>query len=250
MRTVVITGVSSGLGAALFDQLAGRGDRVLALGRHFTPAQRALAEREPERVTLQAADLAELGSLPDAEELAEALRGAAGAALVHNAAVIEPIGSVGALEPAQVTRAVTVNLTAAMLLTNAFLAAAARPARVLFISSGAARRVIEGWSVYCATKSGGEMFFAALAAEAALATEAAEGAQAAQAAEASTAGARTGQVSVACVNPGVMDTPMQDTIRAADFPDRQRYAEEHARGELANPADVARKIISEHLTDW
>ncbi|HET8680688.1 MAG TPA: SDR family NAD(P)-dependent oxidoreductase [Micromonosporaceae bacterium] len=234
MRTVVITGVSGGLGAALFDQLAARGDRVLALGRHFSQAQRALAGREPERVTLRITDLAEVASLPDAAELAVALRGAAGAVLLHNAAVVEPIGPVGALAPEQVARAVSVNLTAPMLLTNAFLAAAARPAQVLFISSGAARRAIEGWSVYCATKTGGEAFFAALAAEADRAPGDDTGA---------------GRVSVACVNPGVMDTPMQGAIRAASFPDRGRYAALHARGELADPADVARKIISEHLTD-
>ncbi|HET8661719.1 MAG TPA: SDR family NAD(P)-dependent oxidoreductase [Micromonosporaceae bacterium] len=224
MRTVVITGVSGGLGAALFDQLACRGDRVLALGRHFSEAQRALAGREPERVTLRTTDLAEVASLPDTAELALALRGATGAVLLHNAAVVEPIGRVGELAPEQVARAVTVNLTAPMLLTNAFLAAAGRPAQVLFISSGAARRVIEGWSAYCATKSGGEMFFAVLAAEA-------------------------GGVTVASVNPGVMDTPMQGAIRAATFPERGRYEGLHARGELADPADVARKIILDHLSD-
>ncbi|HZN17230.1 MAG TPA: SDR family NAD(P)-dependent oxidoreductase [Micromonosporaceae bacterium] len=224
MRTVVITGVSGGLGAALFDQLASRGDRVLALGRHFSDAQRALAAREPERVTLRTTDLAEVASLPDTAELALALRGATGAVLLHNAAVIEPIGPVGTLAPEQVARAVTVNLTAPMLLTNAFLAAAGRPAQVLFISSGAAQRAIEGWSAYCATKSGGKMFFAVLAAEA-------------------------DKVTVACVNPGVMDTPMQSTIRAASFPERERYEGLHSRGELPDPADVARKIISAHLTN-
>jgi benzil reductase ((S)-benzoin forming) len=38
VRSIVLTGVSRGLGAAFFDELAGRGDRILGLGRHFTDA--------------------------------------------------------------------------------------------------------------------------------------------------------------------------------------------------------------------
>ena len=36
MRSVVLTGVSRGLGAALFAVLTGRGDRVFGIGRTFT----------------------------------------------------------------------------------------------------------------------------------------------------------------------------------------------------------------------
>jgi NAD(P)-dependent dehydrogenase (short-subunit alcohol dehydrogenase family) len=229
MRTVVLTGVSRGLGAALFDQLASRGDRILGIGRTFSDAQRALAAAEPERIRLRSADLAAL-DLPPAEDLAWALDNAEHAALVHNAATVEPIGAVGALVPEAVTAAVALNLTAPMLLTNAFLGALPEESRgtVLFISSGAAKRVIDGWSVYCATKAGGEMFFDAVASQ--------------------------GRVRVANVNPGVMDTAMQAAIRTAAaseayFPGRQRYLDLYERGELASPADVAAKIIEEHLTN-
>lgn len=229
MRTVVLTGVSRGLGAALFDQLALRGDRILALGRSFTGAQRALATAEPDRIRLRAAELAAL-EMPSAGELAAALNGADHAVLVHNAAAIEPIGAVGELPPERIAAAVTVNLTAPMLLTNAFLAALPDTARatVLFVSSGAAKRVVEGWSVYCATKAGGEMFFDALARQ-------------------------DDRLTVANVNPGVMDTGMQATIRDAAghayFPDADRFLGLHRRGALADPAEVAAKIIEAHLTN-
>src|SRR5439155_12702703 len=100
MRSAVITGVSRGLGAALFDEFHRAGDRVLALGRRFTAAQRAAARAEPDRVRLRETDLTDPAALPGAAELA-AFAGGGGDAeivLVHNAAVFEPFAPIGALD--------------------------------------------------------------------------------------------------------------------------------------------------------
>lgn len=228
MRTVVITGVSQGLGAALMDELYRRGDRIVALGRRFTGQQRGLASTDPDRVLLRHTDLADPAALPSRAELADLLGD--DVALVHNAGVVEPIGAVGRLGAEAVTRAVAVNLTAPVLLTDALLAACPDAARVriVFVSSGAATRVVEGWATYCATKAGAEMFFRVLAAQL----------------------AGDDRYTVASVNPGVMDTGMQAVIRGARsgyFPDRQRYLGLHERGELPAPAEVARRIVGEHL---
>ncbi len=229
MRTVVLTGVSRGLGAALFAALAARGDRLIAIGRHFTDDQRALAGAEPGRITLCRADLAAL-EIPPLTELA----GATEAALIHNAGVVEPIGAVGALPAEAIAAAVAVNLTAPMLLTNAFLAAApdsTQDIRILFITSTAAHRVIGGWSVYSATKAGGERFIDTLADQF----------------------GDDPRYTVVNVSPGVMDTDMQASVRRAAtaggyFPDRERFLGLSERGELPSPADIAEKIISTHLT--
>jgi NAD(P)-dependent dehydrogenase (short-subunit alcohol dehydrogenase family) len=224
MRVVVVTGVSRGLGEALVDELlADEQTRVVALGRRFTERQRARGDR----LRLVGADLADPACLPPREALAAALDGCTEAALVHNAAVVGPIGPIGELPADEIARAVTVNLTAPMLLTNAFLAAVPPTAQhvdVLFVSSGAAGRPIEGWATYCATKSGGEAFFAVAAQEA------------------------DARVRVASVNPGVMDTDMQATLRDSRFPSRDRYVGLHERGELPSPTEVARRIVAEHLT--
>jgi NAD(P)-dependent dehydrogenase (short-subunit alcohol dehydrogenase family) len=221
MRTVIITGVSRGLGAALFDVVYEHGDRILAIGRTFTDTQRALADAEPRRVTLRRADLTDPTSLPDKAELARETRGSADVVLVHNAAVVEPIGAVGALPPDQIAAAVTVNLTAPMVLTNALVGARKR-ATIVFVSTGAVRLDIDGWSVYRATKAGGELFFDAVAAQ-------------------------DPRITVHKVNPGVMDTDMQATVRAARFADRARFVALHEHGELPDPADVARKIMEQFL---
>jgi NAD(P)-dependent dehydrogenase (short-subunit alcohol dehydrogenase family) len=239
---VVITGVSGGLGAALFDEFRIAGDRLLALGRRFTDAQHAAERSEPQRIRLRQTDLSYSNALPTAAELSSFVHGAQEVVLVHNAAVVRPVGAIGALPPDQVSYAVAVNLTAPMLLTNALLGAgvirqsgdlagqAAYPLTVVFVSSGAAHRTVGGWSVYSATKRGAEAFFDTLSAQ----------------------HGEDERVRVVNVNPGVMDTSMQATLRQyaagnAYFPDRDRFVSMHTNGELASPVDVARKIIAETL---
>jgi benzil reductase ((S)-benzoin forming) len=234
---IVITGVSRGLGAALFDELYQAGHSIVALGRRFTETQ--LAAAESGRVRLRRTDLADLDSLPDPAELTELVGDAGEVALVHNAGVIEPFAAVGALPQDQLKHAVAVNFTAPMLLTNALLAAVAGDrvvtgpgeprVRVLYVSSSAAHRVSGGRSVYCATKRGAEMFFEAVAAQY----------------------ADDPSVSVAIIDPGIIDTDMQVVIRAyarvgAYFPDRQRFLDRYEAG-LPSPLGVARQIVAEHF---
>jgi NAD(P)-dependent dehydrogenase (short-subunit alcohol dehydrogenase family) len=243
VRSTILTGVSRGLGAALFDECNTAGDRLLALGRRFTDAQQALAAIEPDRVRLRETDLSALDSLPDAEELADFVDGGVDrVALVHNAAVFDPFGPIGALARDQLTAAIAVNLIAPMLLTNALFAhpllARGRtggdgpgPAvTVLFLSSSAAHRIAGGRSVYATSKRAGETFFASLAEE----------------------HAEDPRVRVTIVDPGILDTQMQVVVRkhareATYFPGRERFLERYARGELPSPVDVAREIFLQHL---
>ncbi|WP_432986436.1 SDR family NAD(P)-dependent oxidoreductase [Dactylosporangium sp. CA-233914] len=233
MRAVVITGVSRGLGAAVFDVSIARGDRVLAVGRHFTPEQQRLRDERPGDVTLFSTDIADAHWLPDYDILRGFLRDADEAVLIHNAAVIEPIGAVGRLTTQAITNAVAVNLTAPMVLTNTFLHAAPSEAklRLLFISSGAAHRIVDGWALYCTTKAAGETFFDAVASQV----------------------RDDERITVVNVDPGQMNTDMQESIRRASasgayFPSQQRWVDASAEGRLADPLAVAERIIKEHAS--
>jgi NAD(P)-dependent dehydrogenase (short-subunit alcohol dehydrogenase family) len=220
MRHIVITGTTRGLGEALVDEvLSGPDTRVLALARDFTGAQKA----DP-RITTRHCDLSDPATLPGAAEFAEFLRGAAVGVLVNNAAVVEPVGAIGSLGADQLARAVTVNLTAPMLLTNAFLAGqpAGQAARVLFVSTGAAHRVIQNWAAYSATKRGAEEFFTHLAGE-------------------------RPDVAVVIIQPGVIDTGMQAVLRRSDFPEHQRFVDRYEQGELRSAREVAADIATNHL---
>ncbi|GAB4047371.1 SDR family oxidoreductase [Catellatospora paridis] len=225
VRYVVITGVSRGLGEALLNQFeTDEGTTVLALGRGFTDAQRIAAGP---RLILRHCELAEPSTLPHASELNELIADADEVVLIHNAAVVAPIGPIGDLEPDELANAVAVNLTAPMLLTNSLLAALPATARalIMFVSSGAAHRVIDGWSAYSATKRGAEEFFAHLAEQY----------------------ADEPRIRVEIVNPGVMDTGMQETIRAARFAGQQRFLDLFENNELPDPAAIAARLIEDHL---
>ncbi len=225
VRYVVITGVSRGLGEALLNQFETDEDTtVLALGRGFTDAQRIAAGP---RLVLRHCELAEPSTLPHASELNELIADADEVVLIHNAAVVAPIGPIGDLEPDELANAVAVNLTAPMLLTNSLLAALPATARavIMFVSSGAAHRVIDGWSAYSATKRGAEEFFAHLAEQY----------------------ADEPRIKVEIVNPGVMDTGMQETIRAARFAGQQRFLDLYENNELPDPAAIAARLIEDHL---
>ncbi|GAA0720974.1 SDR family NAD(P)-dependent oxidoreductase [Dactylosporangium roseum] len=233
MRAVVITGVSRGLGAAFFDVANARGDRILAVGRHFTPDQQEQRDERPTDVMLFSTDLADAHWLPDNDTLRSFLRGSDDAVLIHNAAVVDPIGEVGKLTTEAITNAIAVNLTAPVVLTNTFLRAAPRDARlrVLFISSGAARRIIDGWALYCTTKAAGETFIDVVASQV----------------------QDDERISVVNVDPGMMDTGMQETIRRAAgsgayFPGKQRWVDAHIEGKLADPVAVAERILKEHAS--
>jgi NAD(P)-dependent dehydrogenase (short-subunit alcohol dehydrogenase family) len=148
------------LGEAFFEQLAASPEhRVVGLGRAFTESQRELAAKEPERILLFEVDFA--AASPDlARPIRAATDGAEHASLILNAGMVEPVGAVGSLRPADVAQSVAVNLTAPMLAADAFvrMLPAGTPGTVLFTSSGSAVRPVEGWAAYCAAKAGGEMF--------------------------------------------------------------------------------------------
>ncbi|GAA2364771.1 SDR family NAD(P)-dependent oxidoreductase [Dactylosporangium salmoneum] len=233
MRAVVITGVSRGLGAALFDVSIARGDRVLAVGRQFSAEQQRLRDERPGDVTLFSTDLADAHWLPDYDVMRPFLRDADEAVLIHNAAVVDPIGAVGRLTTQAITHSIAVNLTAPAVLTNSFLRAAPSDARLrlLFISSGAAHRIIDGWALYCTTKAAGETFFDAVASQV----------------------RDDPRISVANIDPGQMDTGMQGNIRRAAgsgayFPGQQRWLDAPAEGRLVDPLVVAERIIKEHAS--
>lgn len=215
----LITGASRGLGAALARAAVARGDRVLGIARSPAAAGESLC-----------LDLADLDALAAAvgARLAQAQRGEPAPqrwVLVNNAAVLGPIGS--GWQAGDVEQVLRVNLGAPVVLARCFLDCLAghpAPRLVLNVSSGAATRVIAGWSLYATSKAGLEHFGRCLAAEHRL----------------------DPRVAVVSLSPGVIDTDMQARIRATgpqDFPDHARFVALHEQGALADPDTVAASIL-------
>lgn len=226
MRRFIITGCSRGLGLALTQAAIDDGGRVAGLARH-QPAP--LDDRG--RFSLIEADMTDSCQLHG--KLAHALTAlgsdrSQSLTLINNAGVVTPMVPAGDYAAEEVCQALAINLTAPILLTNAFLQLApafADRLRILNISSGAARQVYPGWGIYGAGKAGLDHFTRHVAAEQARHPH---GAQA------------------VALYPGVIDSDMQQTIRAADsdgFPMKPRFDALKRDGALASPAETARRIL-------
>jgi NAD(P)-dependent dehydrogenase (short-subunit alcohol dehydrogenase family) len=225
-QTVIITGASRGLGAAIARQAAALGADLVLAARSEADLARVAADVR--RIGRQA--LVVPGDLADpaaCRALVDRAAGHFGAidALVNNAGVLEPVGPIAEADPAGWERNLAVNLRAPMILTQAALPyLIARRGRVIHVSSGAAESAIAGWAAYCVAKAGLNHFSRVLATE-------------------------EPEVTSIAVRPGVVDTEMQAVIRergAAGMvaADHARFVRYHETGELLPPERPGRALAA------
>ncbi|MBX6319799.1 SDR family oxidoreductase [Pigmentiphaga sp.] len=224
---VILSGASRGLGAALAMAACRPGTLLVTLSRS---EPLLVADHAREHGCVHVHHAVDLSDPAQAQAVAQDIfaglpRDARRYRLINNAATVEPIAQATALDAAAVAHALHLNVAAAMLLTGAFLAAvpASADRRVLNISSGAGRRPMPGWSVYCATKAALDMYTRTVKLE-----QQATG------------------LRIASLAPGVIDTPMQERIRATlpdAFPAVEDFKALHSTGRLAAPATTAARIL-------
>jgi NAD(P)-dependent dehydrogenase (short-subunit alcohol dehydrogenase family) len=221
----ILTGHTRGLGAAIAAQLRARDIPVLALARHALPA----ADRDLAQVVLDLADLQAVAAWLASDALERYIDGAREVLLINNAGMLAPVGPLQLQDAAQIARTVSVNVAAPLMLSAALAAEAQRvERRILHVSSGAGRNPYPGWSIYCATKAALD-----------------------QHARAATLDAVPG-LRICSLAPGVIDTDMQAEIRAVNpgrFPLRERFEALKRDGQLASPADCARRLVGYALSE-
>lgn len=150
MRTHLVTGAGSGIGAAIAEQLHSRGDRLVLLARSAARGAELVARWPGSGIVIaDLADPAAAAAAMKAAELPDALD-----SVVHSAGIGEMTPIVDA--DAQLwTSVLAVNLTSPALLTAACLAALRRGGgTVVFLNSGAGLSSGPGWSPYSASKFG------------------------------------------------------------------------------------------------
>jgi len=216
---VFVSGGSSGIGEALMRTLPFAPARLFDVSRRGAPGCQQLR-----------ADLARPAEWPRVAELfRRELDGFAGerAVFVHAAGTLGPIGFAGEEDAAAYAEAVLLDAAAPQVLGDAFLRAArgARaPCWIVMIGSGAARHVYAGWSAYGAGKAAVDQWVRTVGAE---------------------QRRRSGRVRVVAVAPGVVESAMQEEIRATserDFPEVERFRTLHRDGELRDAAEVATEL--------
>ncbi|MEO5665431.1 MAG: SDR family oxidoreductase [Nocardioides sp.] len=159
MKTHVLTGATSGIGAVLARSLAERGDRLVLLARNDTSSAALAADFPQAQVLL--ADLADPGTL---NGLGRQVDGPVDS-LLHVAGVVE-LGPVSRLRLHEWEEQLAVNLTSPAVLTREFLPhLRAGRGLVMFVNSSAGLTANADWSAYAASKFGLRALADALRAE-------------------------------------------------------------------------------------
>lgn len=209
MSTHLLTGATSGIGAALARALHDRGDHLVLVVRNDGRAAQ-LSERYPGATTL-------VGDLERPESLAASIGERMPArldSLLHVAGVVD-LGSVAELSARLWRQTLAVNLEAPAELTRLALPALrAASGRVVFVNSGAGLAASPRWSAYAASKFGLRALADALRAE-----EQASG------------------VRVTSVFPGRTATPMQQKVHEQEGAD---YTED----EWIRPESVVTAVLT------
>lgn len=191
-KVALVTGARGGMGAATVLALAEAGATVIATGRRDGDCAEVVAAvvARGGKAADFALDVGDLAAIPARAAAALALYGRVDI-LVNNAATIAPMAKLSALDPLAFDRSLTVNVSGPAALVSA-LWPSLKGGRVINVVSGAANHAMSGWSAYCAGKAALLMLTRSIELE----------------------GADIGLRGFAFA-PGLVDTDMQASIRAA-----------------------------------
>ena len=232
----VVTGASRGLGAGLARELHRRGMRLGLCAR----GEPALASGD--QVVAARVDVTDPAAL---DRFVRQVEGQLGRIdlWINNAGLLEPIGPLRDADAAAWARNIDVNVMGVFHGTQAYLAHLQRTRAsageagggiLVNVSSGAGRKGYFGWSAYCAGKAAVNRMSECVALE-----------------------EKDRGLRVHAVAPGIIETTMQEQIRAASseqFPERDRFVKIHRDGTASSIAWVAARLLElcfdpAHLTD-
>ena len=215
MKTVVVTGVSRGLGLAIAIRIAADGYKVVGMSRNRSEAYQDLMSRLPGQVAFEPLDLSDVDSIAEvAREVTK--RSGPIYGLVNNAGVGLD-GVLATMRQSDIEHAFRTNLLGPITLTKHIMRSmlSKGKGRIVNVSSIVASTGFHGLSVYAATKAGLEGFTRSLSRE---------------------AGKRN--ITVNCVAPGYMETEMMAGLPT----DKVESARRRAPLGLPHPEHVAAAI--------
>lgn len=236
----VITGVSKGLGASLARLSLENGIGVIGISRTENKKLPEIAEENNQFYKHYPCDLSDIPQLEATiDKIHETIENLGQEQrieviyLLNNAGVINPINQAKNIQTEELIKNITINTISPMVLTNQLLKGQEKheiPIHVANVTSGAAEDAVYGWSAYCSTKASMNMYTRTVALE--------------------QEELGTGNKIIA-FSPGVMDTGMQEEIRASDkeeFAAVERFREYKASNFLQH-TDIVAGVLIDILTD-
>ncbi|MGE0562046.1 MAG: SDR family NAD(P)-dependent oxidoreductase [Flavobacteriales bacterium] len=219
MNYYFVTGSSKGLGKAITEQLLQKVDNfVFGYSRSNTINHKQYYHKLIDFSNLEAVQKLRFPELKDAKKLV----------LINNAGSVGEIKHVGKLSAQKIIECYNINLVVPTIITNEFLNAYQNSniqTLIVNISSGAGQSAIDGWSVYCATKAGIDMFSRVVQEEANI---------------------HKSNIKVLSIAPGIIDTDMQKEIRKSaeeNFSNINRFVDYKKNGDLSSAEEAATKVL-------
>lgn len=151
--------------------------------------------------------------------------------IINNAGIILPIKSILKQSDTEILRSLKINEISPILLIKNILSyfeVYDIDKRIINITSGAYKIPIDGWSNYCVTKASINMFLKVLKKE-------------------------EKKIKIVSIDPGIMDTKMQEDIRSADsdyFCNVDEFIKFKLEKKLRNPVEVADYIKKRYILNW
>lgn len=223
----IVTGSSKGLGKALVEALLERPDvQVVGISR---------SEQEmTDRFLPIQLDLKDTRSLIEKLDQVFPSGDFQRVVLINNAGWIGEIGPVGELSPQGIADIHLINTVAPAILTNAYIQKyrlSTAEKVIINISSGAAKKAVDGWSGYCSSKAALNQFTLVAQEESDL---------------------KGYGIRYVALAPGIVDTSMQGEIRASTeekFSQLAKFKSFKDSNQLSTPSETAAKIryLLEHL---
>lgn len=220
-KIIIITGANRGLGKALVDvALKDENTLIFSLSRSLHEDHKSINATE---LVFIKTDLSEPFSNSIFEIIENSITLDAKLYFFNNASIILPIANIGAFKEQEIETSIKVNVQYPVYLINSLLNQFSKNKMVLVnISSGAGINPIPYWSLYGASKAYMNLFFKVLEEE-----------------------NQGKNLTLFTINPGVLDTGMQESIRENDFPKQDYFKSLKEENKLIPPEDAALKIFNE-----
>lgn len=214
-KTVIITGISSGIGYALTQYYLKENYKVIGIGRRNSIHHDNLVffEKDLQKTT-------------DFSFLKEYILNTEELLLINNAGIIGNIERISEQKISDIASTIQINTIVPMLLCQFVLHyfSLNNPLTIVNISSGAGKRPIPSWASYCASKAALDLFSQTIYLE---------------------EKERGRNLKVYSIAPGVVDTPMQEQIRKANplnFSSLDSFLLLKEKNELTDLNTVVRKL--------
>lgn len=243
MKYFIVTGGSKGMGQCIVEELLDPNHSLLVISRTINEGLVQKASElnvESKFLSFDLQNITDIPALIKDWKVTINEENLDGLYLINNAGIIQPVSPIYHCDSNDIIKNININLIAPMILQSEFLKVCHElvgvndtlvDKKILNISSGAGQRAIQGWSSYCTSKAGLDMFSQCVVED---------------------LNEVDSSIKVVSIAPGIVDTNMQTEIRSSsegEFALVEQFKEYKDKGQLLKPEFVGQKVVQFILSD-